>query len=303
MADQKNNESVENLSVFRIVDQLSELADTLDSKIGLLICGGEPLLCLEKVKLIIEYSAHRFSYPPIFLILTNGTISLATNTLLFFEKFNCQFQVSIESTSAFHHDGIRGNGTFCKAIDFIRTLKKHNLKTSIQTVLTKHACQEIEAFFEFGKSNNVDQVNFTRFINISSAKRNEIEGPTKEELKKAYHDIVAFSLKHKIKTNTDAPLFCLVSPKLGRHGNIGFDGFTIKHNGDVHLSSRISYKLGNILTEKATMIFNSKKMKKFRLTKIEGCESCTHKYRCSGNRNASFASTGNIFGHDPLCWK
>jgi len=116
-------------------------------------------------------------------------------------------------------------------------------------------------------------------------------------------NIVRLSSQYKVYTNTDQPLYHLVDSKLGRNGKYGFQGLIVDYKGNLKVSSRVDYKLGSVINDGLENLFlNHPVMKSLRAGKVKGCGTCKLQRRCGGDRNMSYAVTGNFLSQDIGCW-
>ena len=289
----------------RIFDQYDELCRDLLLKPEIIICGGEPLLSRILKNIITEirkkWTDTRIS------ILTNGTLIEKEIDLGFFKENRCYFQISIDGANASENDFIRGKGSFDSAINGITRLRNKGILPNIQTTLSKRTEKQIEMFFKLAKALHAKELNFTRLIPQGRAsgllknKQDHILSPI--ELKNAYENIIYFSEKYGVQTSTNKPLFALIDPKLGSHGKFGFQGVIVDHLGNLKVSSRTPYILGNILEKGLKKLFlHHPVMVQLREGKIRKCGSCLLYRKCAGDRNAAFSKYGSFFEPDPGCW-
>jgi len=268
------------------------------------LCGGEPLAS-DLLFPIIEMIHKKHTQVSIGL-LTNGT--LITEELLDkLLKFKPTFQISLDGADELVHDSIRGDGSFCDAENGIKLAVKKGFSVSIQATLSRFNSHQIESYFRLAKELNVDSMNFTRFVPTGVGKAS-FEGESsiellRDDLRQVYDNIIKMSLMYKVKTNTTSPLFAPFGKGFGNYNNFGYQGLVVDEKGDLKVSSRSEYRLGNCLEENLEDLFlNHPIMKKLRLADIEGCGKCSYFQRCGGDRNISFAHYGSFFRKDPGCW-
>ena len=203
---------------------------------------------------------------------------------------------------------IRGKGNFDKALKGIELLREYRFTVSILSVLSKNTSKRIEDFFKLTKAINVHAMNFTRLIPegygenyVNYGKDSSLTGL---ELKEAMENIVRFSKKHNVKTNTHQPHYNLIDDKIAMPSKMRFKGFVISYTGELKPSSRASYSVGNVLKESLSDLYlKSPVMKSLRSGDVAGCKSCPHYRRCGGDRNFSFAVFGDFLSPDIGCWK
>ncbi|MDD5657338.1 MAG: radical SAM protein [Elusimicrobia bacterium] len=287
-----------------VLDQYGRLADKLCLEPWFVICGGEPTISPLFLPILDEIEAR---WPGVRItVLTNGT-RLSAELAMALRRFNVGFQVSLDGPDAARHDLVRGPGSFERALTGLRNLQAAGLNATFQATLSRRSSAWIADFFETADNCGASQMNFTRFIlqgNGSKLQEGDVDRPLSgPELRNAYREILRCSKSSGVSTSTDLPLMSLVDPSLGAHGKAGFQGVIIDHKGNLKVSSRSEYVLGNILAAGLEPLFLGHPiMKALRDRRIEGCGDCAHYARCGGDRNASFAATGSFFKKDPACW-
>jgi len=240
-------------------------------------------------------------------LLTNGTLLNKTN-IDFLKNNDIEIQVSLDGANAETHDLKRGQGTFNKSIEGIRFALENNINVHLLTILSKKSSFWIRDIFEVASCLGVNSLNFTRLIPSGNGKKmvlSEIDQPLiGNDLRDAYISILNNSKKYKIKTNTDKPLFCLIDKSLGGHSKFGFQGLVVDYKGNLKVSSRTDFILGNILNEGLENLFLKHPILiKLRREKINSCGKCEYYSQCGGDRNFSYATNGNFFEFDQGCWK
>lgn len=287
-----------------ILDQYGRLADKLYLQPRFIICGGEPTISPLFWPMLDELKS-RWPAAEI-AVLTNAT----RLTRDFVEKLkgrNVVFQISLDGPDGERHDSIRGRGNFDQALTGLRNLQAAGFNASFLATLSYRTSFWIEDFFKTAARVKVERMSFTRFISQGSGRaledRAEDRPLSPQELKIAYLTILRLSKERGVGTNTSLPLFHLIDPELGANGKLGFQGLVVDYKGNLKVSSRTDFKLGNILDEGLENLFMKHPvMKALRGKQIEGCGSCRHYEDCGGDRNASFASTGSFLAKDPGCW-
>lgn len=288
----------------KIFNQYEDLAEKLHLAPHFCISGGEPTLS-PLFPLILAELHSRWPAAGI-SVLTNGT-NLNDKILSYLIRYNIDVQISIDGPDSERHDYIRGPGNFKKAIKGLKALQGVALNATFQAVLSTRTASWIRDFLETAKSEKAAAMNFARFVPQGKGKtlyetgvEQPLAGPS---LKEAYHTIAAAAREYGIQTGTSIPLFALISPELGAHGKFGFQGLVIDYRGNLKVSSRADFRLGNILESGLEELFlRHPVMKDLRDGNIEGCGDCRFYDRCGGDRNASYAAYGSFLKKDPGCW-
>lgn len=294
--------SLENWS--KILDQYKKLAEKLHLAPHFCISGGEPTIS-PLFPLILAELHSRWPAADI-SVLTNGT-SLTDKVLSELTRYNIDVQISIDGPDSERHDRIRGPGSFERSIKGLRALQDARLSATFQAVLSTRTAPWIRDFFETAKSRKAAAMNFARFVPQGKGKSLYEAGGDQPlaglPLKEAYTTIASASREHSLPTGTNIPLFALISPELGAHGKFGFQGLVIDYRGNLKVSSRADFRLGNILESGLEELFLSHPvMKDLRAGNIEGCGDCRFYDRCGGDRNAAYAAHGSFLKKDPGCW-
>ncbi len=304
---QEKNQTTDDLKFeewIAIIDQYDELLNTLVLDPNILLCGGEPTV-YRHFHEIINYISKKWDTCRIG-ILTNG-ILINQSMLERLDPERIFFQISLEGHDNYSNDKIRGAGTFLKALNAIAQLRNNGFTVSVQTVLSKRSAEWIEKMFVMANDHDIEILNFARLISQGQFVYNSNHSddrPLKPfELKNAYENILKYSKEYNVRTHTDKPLFNLLDNHIGGHGQWGFQGVIVDHKGKLKPSSRIDLVLGDIATEGLCNLYmNHPTMQRLRSNNIQECGQCKHRKVCSGDRNAAYAQTGDLFAKDPGCW-
>ncbi|MDP2924680.1 MAG: radical SAM protein [Candidatus Omnitrophota bacterium] len=145
------------------------LKDVIDQAIPLglksiKITGGEPFLN----KNIFSLIAYAFKKRLIATIETNGTL-INDNIASFLKKNNVkQIAVSIDGHNKIVHERLRGvGGSFEKAVNGIKVLKKYNLNIQIIMAVYKDNIGHVEDVIKLAESLGVSNLKINRILNIS----------------------------------------------------------------------------------------------------------------------------------------
>lgn len=300
----KNNGALDLNGWLEVLEQYEEFLKKLKLKPSIVLCGGEPTIS-PYLHPILKKLNEKWDRPPI-SILTNGT-KLNDKLLKNLEPYNIVFQVSLDGPDAKRHDAVRGEGNFDKAVAGAKLAAQYGIKTDILAVLSQKTSSWIPEFFDMAKENNFAAMNFTRFIPQGYGEDLKNKGLDDSlygiELRDALIEIVSLSRKHAITTHSDLPLFNLIDPSLGQNGKFGFQGLVVDYKGNLKVSSRANYVVGNVLEEGLqNLFFNHPLMKDLRHGNVKGCGECMYYSRCGGDRNISYATTGSFLEKDKGCW-
>lgn len=300
-----NNAGALDLAGWRsILDQYGRLADKLYLEPCFVICGGEPTISPLFWPLLEELEAR---WPGVNIsILTNAT-RLTEDFAAKLKRFNADFQISLDGPDRDRHDMVRGAGNFDQALAGLRNLQLAGMNATFLATLSRRTSFWISDFFDTAAKARASSMNFTRFISQGSGRKLEESSQDRplapHELRQAYLDILRCSRESGVNTGTNSPLYHLVDPERGANGKFGFQGLVIDYKGNLKVSSRTDFRLGNILDEGLEALFlRHPVMQALRDREIEGCGTCIHYDHCGGDRNASYAATGSFLKKDPGCW-
>ncbi|MDD2805292.1 MAG: radical SAM protein [Elusimicrobiales bacterium] len=287
-----------------ILDQYGLLIEKLYLRPKFCISGGEPTISPIFSAILAELHS-RWPGADV-TVLTNGT-RLSSQLVSDLAKHKADVQISLDGPDRERHDAVRGPGVFERALAGFELLRGAGLRVIFQAVLSDRTAPWIESFFALAGQKNAAAMNFTRFVPQGRGKALSENGGDRpllgKDLKVAYAAIVEASAKSGVPTVTNQPLFALLSPELGAHGKFGFQGLIIDHSGNLKVTSRADFILGNVFEAGLEKLFlDHQVMKDLRNGKIDGCGTCKIYDRCGGDRNASFAAYGSFFKKDPGCW-
>ena len=159
------------------------------------LSGGEPFLRPDLTDLIegIIQNKMRFS------INSNGTLIDDHIAEYIAGTHRCNYvQVSIDGASPKVHDSCRGNGSFVKAVNGIKTLQRHGVHVAVRVTLHHHNVRDITNVARF----LLDELGISGFGTnsagyIGACRKNAGEVLlTKEDRQMAMHDLLSLSQKY-----------------------------------------------------------------------------------------------------------
>ena len=146
-------------------EDIFELIDFLVDDFNILtltLTGGEPFLREDFINIV----AHAKEKNLPLVIQTNGTIltekDIKNLSEILYPKTDV-IHISLEGANKNAHDSIRGKGTFDKAIESIKLLKKYSLPVQINSTLTFVSAPNLENLFELCDSLNVNRLSISKF--------------------------------------------------------------------------------------------------------------------------------------------
>lgn len=288
----------------KILDEYQILINKLWLEPEIAISGGEPFLSPSLIPLLKEIF-HRWPKVQVF-ILSNGTI-YDRECLEIVRDHKIGLQISIDGPDAKKHDFIRGEGRFNKTVQNIIKFQNLGIHIKCQSILSKRTAPFIKDFFILAQNLALTRFDFARFIPQGKGQEFFYSGKdaplSPSELKAAMSEIIDCTKIYPVNSSTNAPLYHLLDPTLGGHSLFSFQGIIIDSRGNLKLSSRTDYQLGNVLEEGLEkLFFGHPLMKKLRSGRYDECKKCIYFSICGGDKNASYAEKGSFFKKDPGCW-
>lgn len=270
--------------------------------------GGEPFLRKDFFE-ILELAKQNHSKLR-FGILTNGTL-IDKNVIKKLKEIEPDYiQISLEGGEKIH-DQIRGKGTFKKAIEATKLLKKANIapfNINFSMTLTKLNLKEIPKVIKIAKIQNVFLA-IRRQVPIGFGKKLKKFFLSPLEVKKTWESIFFMEKKFKIKISLGCEDGILVQefPNYSpRECTSGYLSLTILPNGDVYPCRRLPIFVGNLREKTLKEIYyDSQVLKKLRnLNTINNvCHCCPYFEICHGGaRCVAFGFFSQIQAPDPHCW-
>ena len=105
------------------------------------IQGGEPFLRNDLKEIISGIVENRMRFG----ILSNGTLITDEVSEFLSSTKRCDFvQISIDGSLSFTHDSMRGEGSFLKAIQGLKTLKKHKVPVVVRVTIHRQNVRELD---------------------------------------------------------------------------------------------------------------------------------------------------------------
>ena len=157
--NEKQIEINDNMNIYKILDNVIEYAENKNFKIGF-VGNGEPFLDLDKLKGYISYLE---PYPNISCYtITNGTISLSDEDILFFVNHKVNVGFSLDGYRELH------NKNRCNTFDTVMKNINHFKSISgnyptLNATVGKDTISDPEKIIEFFKQFNV-RITFSRMI-------------------------------------------------------------------------------------------------------------------------------------------
>lgn len=269
------------------------------------LTGGEPLLHADLFPLLESFS--RTSPRIGFSILTNGTLvnrDIAARLRPLRPSF---VQVSLEGTET-RHDSIRGPGSYKAALAGIDNLVKAGITTLISFTAHKANYRDFPEVVKIGQKLGVARVWADRLIPTGSGTDLDLLTPAEtSEFLQIMRETALKGERLKIRTEIamHRALQFLAAGGQPYNCKAGVSLITIMPNGDLLPCRRMPIRIGNVLEEPLTALYQrSKLLNDLRdANRIsDGCEDCVFAALCRGGlRCLAYAVKGDAFAADPGC--
>lgn len=322
---QTNNSDLEMTTdeLFHVADKIFKALAKWNMSGRIAITGGEPFLKRELFPLL-HYLGESKQIGHID-ILSNGTLIKEDHIEEIKQVGKVRrLQVSLDGATQKTHDSIRGNGSFEKALDGIRVLKKNGIKVNVMYTLQRSNIQDIHALFDLASQECFDGLTFERFVPCGSGEALKDTIFTPEETRDIFKQIsdradAEYEKGSPLVVYKYRTLWANLDPARGKLGSntppqlelgaicsVGLDGLCILPDGTVLPCRRLNIPIGNLKTDTVFKIwYTSDVLWNIRnKSNLKGkCKGCELIPRCSGCRAMAYAASGDYMEEDPQCWK
>jgi len=204
------------------------------------------------------------------------------------------------------HDAIRSPGHFTATLQAIRWARMATLPVEINTLVSSAAAAELESIATLVA--DLGAVRWNLFFMVPLRQSRSIDAPDAGEIEGIFERVYQISAKARFAVRTfEAPHYARF---LAQHAvNADFvsaasDVVFISHTGEVGVSPFVPTAAGNVRYHPLSWVFrNSDLMVALRDDRnIKGkCGRCEYHSICLGSRARAWATSGDLFGSDPLC--
>ncbi|MBP7866624.1 MAG: radical SAM protein [Acidobacteria bacterium] len=278
----------------------------------LFLLGGEPLLRPERVLTVAEGCRKRGIRAQ---VSTNGhrvTPAFADGA----RTAGLEVQVSLDGPDAALHDALRGEGSFARAVEAVRTLARHRVRVLVSMVCTADNLPHLERYFELARDLGAREARFIPLKHMGRAPEAAVrEAPLPEAVRAAAG---LFRRRKDLAGLAGRDLFsilahtCRQSVRRESCGT-GSQTFLLDADGSLYpcLNTRhLSMRLGNVREpgfDFARWWRASEGLArhrgKTRFAALDAsCASCAVRHWClAGCRGEAFACTGSLAAPPPGC--
>lgn len=278
-----------------LIHQIVEVSRPL-----LILSGGEPLLRKDIFELI-QYGKER-----------GLKMAMGSNGILINDKIARKLKnagittvsISLDSSIPERHDEFRGlEGSWERAIEAIKALKRNEVLTQVNTTVTKQNYDEIDDIMSLVEKLGVE--NFHLFFLVPTGRGTKIDDISPDMYENMIKNTFAKSAKHKLNVKPScAPQFMRIAEETGvdmkrwiRGCVAGLYYCRIYPTGEVTPCPYLPIKLGNIRERSFKDIwFNSEVLKTLRdFNNLKGrCGICNYRDLCGGCRARAYGLTSDF---------
>ncbi|KYC44964.1 MAG: molybdenum cofactor biosynthesis protein A [Candidatus Methanofastidiosum methylothiophilum] len=178
----KNELSIEKLKL--IADNIDRTMKRWNSRVNILLTGGEPLL-KEGIFELFSYLGEKKTVKETNII-TNGTL-LSKNIDKLENYKKCKYILfSLDGVTEHTNDVIRGSGVFKKVLEQIKFIDNKRFKKILMFTVSKKNYEDAYNLIEFGKKNNLDGIIIEKLIPLGQSDNEFSNVLTKNMLKKLW---------------------------------------------------------------------------------------------------------------------
>ncbi len=216
------------------------------------------------------------------------------------------FQVSLEGLQEYN-DYVRGDGHFARAIEFLSTGRRHNIRMHVMLTLHRANLEQVIPLAEKLRG-LADRFTFNRLSEVGEGAA--LESPTKDEYIAFMKQYLMASKSNPILGFKDN-LFNIFRHHYRRrlfHGCTGhgcgaaFNFFALLPHGEVHACRKFPSHIGNVIETDFNTIYESPQARLFR-SGCQSCKMCPARNQCGGCLAVSYGQGLDIFNErDPYCF-
>lgn len=272
------------------------------------ITGGEPLVSEHFFWLLNKLQEATFVKS--FGILSNGTLlqEAEVRKMATYEKLSF-VQISIDGGQA-THERIRGEGTYKKAFDALKRLRKRKIQTMVSFTANRSNVGELKQVIRECAVHRVDRFWSDRVVPIGTATKEELALSTEEFLKyvRTLYACSEWERKNpfsglRVHTNRALQFFGDCDVCDGYYCAAGRSLFAILADGEVYACRRLELPLGNLKQSSfVEIVENSHSLVEAIHELPKECKNCRYVSKCNaGAKCISYAVYGDFAHPDVNC--
>jgi radical SAM protein with 4Fe4S-binding SPASM domain len=303
--------------IYHAIDQIKNTVESwvteynMDISPSFHFTGGEPLLRVDLFA-ILNYAKHcGFSTS----LLSNGTLITDSVARQLKQAELQDIQISLDGLER-THDGIRGKGSFTRALRGIENLVSQGINTYINLTLSRLNMEEIEGLASLARDLGAFSVTYSRLVSCGRGKDLTAQILTADELVNLHKRLIKFKDREVTVVSRD-PLALIAEADSDIPDTefpiggcaAGIFGITITSDGSIMPCRRMDLTIGNIKVDNLRQLWVESPVLcalRNRESYHGGCESCRYWPICRGCRAIALAfarSRGeeDCLGPDPQC--
>ncbi len=275
--------------------------------------GGEPLLSPDLWDVLDYARACGYSTS----VMTNGTLVNAAAARRLKEAGVSDVQVSLDGLEEVH-DGIRGRGSFRRALEGIANLAASGVEVNINLTLSRLNMGQVAGLLELAGTCGAAALTLSRLVACGRGGALADEALAPAELAALYRDIIGLGAGSRVPVTSRDPLYSVAvlagdavpaaDFPLGGCA-AGVYGITVAADGAVMPCRRMDLAIGNIRDVSFRELWAASPVLWGLRTRGDyhgGCEKCVYWAVCRGCRAVALAHARSLgredcLGPDPQC--
>jgi len=261
-------------------------------KIKINFTGGEPTICMDKIKYIVD-KIRKLNLNPIYIINTNGMANKADLDYLVQNKF--KFFISIDGLKEIHDNhrkNVSGKGSFDEVINNLKYLIDQEACVVPRATVTKESLNEMPNLVEFLGGLGIKIFRIANVMECGRAKRISVTAPDAEEYTNMLKKCRKIAKKYKMSL-ISSQYINLFSPSIHACATMTGQEIIVAPNGNITTCFAVYRKedfmgdyfiIGKYDSAKDEIIIDEEKKKRlqeYNVQNFEKCEKCFCKYICS----------------------
>ncbi|MFH0984777.1 MAG: radical SAM protein [Candidatus Omnitrophota bacterium] len=251
---------------------------------SIVFSGGEPLLREDIFDLIAFVNRHRINT----CLASNGTLLTEEVARKLVAAGIGVVNISVEGDEA-THDALRGKGNYVKAVEALKNLSKHNIETTIATIVSRQNYEALPKVMELAYQFGVTTVKFQPFSDIflkDKGLRGDFFAPrgSQPDIEKSLVEVIRLAQEYKIMTNPQEYLHRIPAYLCGetvinaeqKGCSALWSSCPVSSEGNVYPCWVLDDKvIGNVKKKKLSEIWGSRKHDRLRREiETKGCGGC-----------------------------
>ena len=273
-------------------------------KIKINFTGGEPTICMDKIKYIVE-KVRKMKIDSVYVINTNGLINKKDIDYLIYNNF--KFFVSIDGLKELHNTprkNLSGEGSFNEVIKTLKYLIKNGASIVPRATITKESLNGISDLVEFLGKMGIKIFRIANVTKCGRAKRKLIIAPSAKEYNSLIKKCQEIAKKYKMGI-ISSQYINLFSPSIHSCATMAGGEIIIAPNGNITTCFAVYRKedfmgdyfiIGKYDSLIDEIIIDKEKQRRvqeYNVNNFNECSECFCKYICSAGCPLLHSVNGN----------